>query len=483
MATTALDLPNATITSVSELLRLRKISPVELLEATLERIERLQPILLSFETPTPEYALLRAKEAEKEIIQGRYRGPFHGIPYTLKDWIDVKGVRTTFGGPSGSDSEYMPHESSTIHTLLEEAGGVLVGKVDPGIYFSGIERQRGGAGRQTEGVGCRNAWDPTRSPGTSSAGSGSATAASMGLGSVGVDSGGSVRHPASNSGLVGMRPTQGRISGSGVKASPLTTDQAGPITKTVEDNAIMMDILGVYDPTFSSSINEPTYDHRSGLRDGIKGMRIAVPVDDWVWKDWLSEEEEEVVRQAIMVLEDLGAFTFEVKLPLAGEARANLAAVAGGGHLYYLEHFTEKQMSRWPGLREELETGLQGTVGDYLKNEIKVKLIRQEVNAIFKEGADIIAMPTGSTYGDSWDAVTAVIRGRTVPAGSRAVYRNGMASRCGHPALSVPCGFGNNDRWPIGLMIQGRELQEALLYRVAYAYEQATGWHLRQPTI
>lgn len=473
MTTNNLDLDNATITNLAPQIQRRQISPIELTEATIQRMERLQPILFSFITPTPEYALMQAKEAEKEIMHGGYRGPFHGIPYTLKDWIDAKGVPTTFEGPRGPVQHYMPTESSTIHTLLQEAGGILMGKVDPGI---GIERSLDGP------VGCRNAWDTTRSPGTSSSGSGSATAASMGLASIGADTGGSVRHPASNSSLVGMRPTQSRISGFGVKASPLTCDQAGPLTKTVEDNAIMMDILGAYDPKDPASVNEPVYDHLASLREGVKGMRIGVPVDSWVWNDWLSEEEEQVVRRAIGVLEELGASIIDVRVPLSGESRALMQAVGGGGALYYLENFTEEQMSAWPEVRANLEASLQRPLKDHFEAVLKLTNVKQEVEAVLKE-VDVIAMPTGSTYGDAWDAETATIRGRVVPARSRAVWRNGMASVCGHPAVSVPCGFGNEDKWPIGLMLHGQRLQEPLLYRVAYAYEQATEWHTRHPII
>lgn len=473
MTKKSIDLDSATVTEMSELLRCRKVSPVELTQATLERMEKLQPILFSFTTPTPEYAILRATQAEKEIAQGRYRGPLHGIPYTLKDWIDVQGIRTSFGGPGGADACYVPTESATAHTLLEAAGGILVGKVVPGIGIG-----RGGIGP----VGCRNPWDSTRSPGTSSSGSGSATAASMGLVSLGVDTGGSVRHPGSNSGLVAMLPTRGRISGFGIKGSAITTDQAGPLTKTVEDNAIVLRTLGAYDPKDSASINEPSYDYVAGLRDGIKGMRVGVPVDDWVWKDWLSEEEEEVVRLALAVLEKLGACVIDVKLPLAGESRALLDAIGAGSALYYLEHFTKAQLAPWPDLVANLEAPLVRPVGEYLQSILQCARLRQEVNAVLTT-VDIIAMPTGSTYGDAWDAETTVIRGRTVPVRLRAAYRNAMANLCGHPALSVPCGFGHHGRWPIGLMLQGRPLNEALLYRVAYAYEQATDWHLRHPQL
>ena len=177
-----LDLATATIIGLGERIRRRELSPVELIEATNERIERLQPLLHSFVTHSADYALERARQAGRGVAANRYRGPLDGIPYTLKDVIATRGVRTTFGNPRGVD--YRPQESATVQRLLEEAGAILVGKVVSEI------------GRGSDGpVGCRNAWDPTRSPGTSSRGSGSATAASLGLLSIGTDTGGSVRHP------------------------------------------------------------------------------------------------------------------------------------------------------------------------------------------------------------------------------------------------------------------------------------------------
>jgi aspartyl-tRNA(Asn)/glutamyl-tRNA(Gln) amidotransferase subunit A len=304
----------------------------------------------------------------------------------------------------------------------------------------------------------------------------------MGLGSIGTDTGGSVRHPGSNSNLVALRPTHGRISGFGVHGSSVTTDQAGPLTKTVEDNAIMMHILGVYDPKDPISVNEPRYDYQPGMQDGIKGIRIGVPVDDWVWKDWLSEEEETVCREAISVLQELGASVTEVALPRAAEARSNSFSSRAPGALIYTGKFTREQLDAWPEVGTGIDEALQESAVDYLRLQQHRALIRQEANEVLRN-VDVIAMPTGSTYGDAWDAENIVIRGRTVPARSRAVYRNALASICGQPAISVPCGFGNNDRWPIGLMLHGRELREALLYRIAWAYEQATPWHKRHPNL
>jgi Asp-tRNA(Asn)/Glu-tRNA(Gln) amidotransferase A subunit family amidase len=470
MAKVGLDLDTATITTLGPLIRRKEVSPVEVVEASLQRIQRLQPKLLPFITITAEHAMMRAKQLEGEVLHGRYRGLFHGIPYTLKDVIATRGIKTTWGDPKEVD--YKPQESAAIHTLLDDAGGILLGKVVSEI------------GRASQGVvGCRNAWDPTRSPGTSSSGGGSATAASMGLGSIGTDTGGSVRHPGSNSGLVAFLPTYGRISIFGVHGSAVTTDQAGPITKTVEDNAIMMDILGVYDPRASNSLLEPRYDHRAFLREGIKGVRIGVPVDDWVWKDTLSEEEEEVCRKAVTVLEELGAYVSEVKLPRGGDCRSNLMSTTGPAALYYLDHFTEEQLARWPeAARGDPQGAIREPVEKHLRLLEQRALIKQEANEALAT-VDLIAMPTGSTYGDAWNEKEVTIRGRKWPARSRATYRNGLASICGHPAASVPCGFGNNGRWPIGIMLHGKPLSEPLLYRVAWAYEQATEWHKRHPDL
>ena len=469
MSMATIDLNTATIMGLSEALRTGALSPVDLVTATLERIEALQPTLQCFTTVTPELALRRARDAERDMAQGRYRGPLHGIPYTLKDVVATQGIRTTFGDPKGVD--YAPKANATLYTLLDDAGGILLGKVVSEI------------GRDSLGpVGCRNPWNPQWSPGTSSSGSGAAVAASLGLASIGTDTGGSVRHPASNSGVVGMKATFGRVSRFGVWASSWSTDQAGPLTKTVEDNALLLEILGQYDPLDPVSLNEPGYAYRAHLRDGIQGLKIGVPVDDWVWTDWLSEEEEQVVRDALNVLKTLGASLIEVRLPRAAEARAILSELVSETPVYLDDHFTAEQIDAWPEHHGSRERGRAQPFADYLRAQQQRAWICQEAIAVLK-AVDVIAMPTGSTFGDAWNAETVVIRGRERPARSRAVYRNGLASLTGHPALSVPCGFGLQDTFPIGLMMHGRPLEEALLYQVAYAYEQATDWRKRHPPL
>ncbi len=457
---TRIDLLNTTISQVGRSIQARQLSPVELTQACIEQSERLDPTLKAFTTFTPEYAINRAQQAEQEIASGIYLGPLHGIPYTLKDVIATQGIRTTFGNPRMID--FKPEKSATVHVLLEKAGAVLLGKV-----YSHI-------GRGDNPVMCYSPWDPTTSPGTTSSGSGSAVVSGMGLLSIGTDTGGSVRHPASNCGLVGFKATFGRISRFGVWATSWTTDQAGPLTKTVEDNAIVMESLAVHDPQDLVSINLEPGEYRSGMTDGIKGLRIGLPADHWVWKEWIDQDEEDVVRTAVGVLEELGAEIVEVALPLAYESRNN--SLAAEGPVWLRDNFSEEVLGEWPELHPQIERGETQSFADYLHSQQKRMAIRQEAISVLQT-VDVIAMPTGSTIGDKWDAVTANIRGREVAARSRAVYLNGLGSQTGLPAISVPCGFAKEGRFPVGLQLVGRDLEEALMLRVGFAYEQATPWH------
>ena len=311
-----LDLSSATIVDVGREMAGGRLSPVELITATLRRIERLNPTLKAFLTVSGEHAMERAREAESEIAAGRYRGPLHGIPYSLKDVIATKDVPTTFGHPRLHD--FRPAEDATVRRLLDDAGAILVGKV-----YSQI-------GRGDSIVDCCNPWDVTRSPGTSSSGSGSAVAAGLGPLSIGTDTGGSVRHPASSCNLVGIRATFGRISRHGVLAPSWTHDQAGPLTRTVEDNALVMETLGRFDPLDPVSVERPAEKFRESLADGVKGLRIGVPTDRWLWEREI-EEVEDLVRAAIGVLEGLGASVREgVAAPIGRESgRAFQAQPAG----------------------------------------------------------------------------------------------------------------------------------------------------------
>ena len=460
------DLLDSTIAQTSLAIRKRELSPVELVEACIRRSERLDPVLKAFTTLTADYAIARARQAESEIAGGRWRGPLHGIPYTLKDVIATREAPTTFGNPRGID--FKPEKSAAVHDLLQEAGAALLGKV-----YSHI-------GRGETPVMCYSPWDPSTSPGTTSGGSGAAVAAGMGLFSIGTDTGGSVRHPASNCGVVGFKATFGRISRAGVWATSWTTDQAGPLTRTVEDNAIVMEAVTGYDPDDLASVNLPPGEYLSSIKDGVRGLKIGLPADEWVWKEWIGQDEENAVRRAVGVLEGLGAEVVAVNIPLAREARNN--SLAAEAPVWLRDNFPEHVLDEWVELHPQLERGEAQTAAEYILAQQKRMAIRQEAAAALRE-VDAIVMPTGSTIGDKWDATTAIIRGRTVPARSRAVYLNGMASQTGLPAISIPCGFAKEDRFPVGLQLIGRDLEEATLLRLAYASEQAVGWHRRRPPV
>ncbi|MDE2937540.1 MAG: amidase [Chloroflexota bacterium] len=327
---------------------------------------------------------------------------------------------------------------------------------------------------------CYSPWDPSTSPGTTSGGSGAAVASGMGLLSIGTDTGGSVRHPASNCGVVGFKATFGRVSRAGVWATSWTTDQAGPLTKTVEDNAIAMEALTGYDANDLVSINLPPGEYLSGLNESIRGLRIGLPADSWVWRDWIGQDEEDAVRRAVAVFEELGAEVSEVRIPLSYEARNN--SLAAEAPVWLRDNFSEDVLKDWVEIHPQLERGDEQTFVEYIHAQQKRMAIRQEVAGVLQR-VDAIAMPTGSTIGDLWNAEAAVIRGRTVPARPRAVYLNGMASQTGLPAISIPCGFAKDGRFPVGLQLVGRDLDEALLLRLGYAYQQATDWHIRRPPV
>ncbi len=208
-----------------------------------------------------------------------------------------------------------------------------------------------------------------------------------------------------------MKATFGRISRFGVWASSWSTDQAGPLSKNVEDNALLLEFLGGYDPQDPVSLNVPRYDYRASLQEGIQGVRIGVPVDDWVWKDWLSKEEERVVRDAVHVLETLGASVIEVHLPRAAEARAVLAALVSETPVYIDDHFTPEQMAAWPEHHDAMQRGREQSFAEYLHAQQQRAWMSQEAVSVL-QAVDVIAMPTGSTFGDAWNAETVVIRGR-----------------------------------------------------------------------
>ena len=464
----SIDLTETTIAGAAEVIQRGKLSPVELTQKTLERIEFLDHKIGAFTTITGDYALAKAREAENEISAGNYRGLLHGIPYTLKDLIDTAGIRTTYGYSSHQD--YVPQRSATVHQRLEAAGAILVGKVD--CHF-----------RRNIPVSCRNPWDLDRSPGISSSGSGASLAASLCLASIGSDTGGSVRIPASWSGVVGLRGTLGLLSRHNALGPSWSFDQLGPLAKTVEDVALVFGAIAGFDPNDPISLRGPVPNYASGLQANMKGMRVGVLVE-FIGAN-CTEEVEAAMREALSVLVDMGAQVQSVEIPHSSESTRVLTVVSEAeSAVDYRRVFSKERLDNIDDdIKEYLERGNSYTMEEYLEAQRMAAELRQEVAEAF-EDLDVIVSPTCLTTAVpiSQERQLIDVRGEQVDYLELLLRVTSIASVTGLPALSVPCGFDSNGL-PIGMQIMGRSLQEARILRLGHAYEQATEWHKARPAL
>ncbi len=464
----AIDLQKATIASLARILKSRKLSPVELTQAVLERIDSLDPKLNAFTTVTPDHALRQARQAEKEIVQGKYRGPLHGIPYTLKDLIDTEGIRTTYGYQSHQD--FVPKRSATVHIKLQEAGAVLVGKVD--CHF-----------RRRVPVRCLNPWDTSRSPGISSSGSGASLAASLCFASIGSDTGGSVRIPAAWCGVVGLKATFGLISRHNAFGPAWSLDQLGPLARTAKDTAIVLQAVAGHDPSDPVSLQDPIPDYLKGINSGIKGLKVGV-LEEFLGQD-CDEDVEAAVRKAVSVLRDLGAVVRAVTIPHAREGKEVTSMVSSvESSVSYVEEFPKERLDRIDAdVKESLERGRSYTFQQYLQAQRMAAVLRQETTRVLKD-VEVLVAPTCQVppppVATSMDPV--IVKGRQQDSRALILLVNTIASATGQPAISVPCGF-TKGRLPVGLHLMGRPMEERLLLRVSHSYEQATEWHLQHPDI
>src|SRR5262245_15692985 len=298
---------------LAALIKSRDVSPVDVVRAYLDRIEALNPALNAFITVTADHARARAREAEKEIAAGKYRGPLHGIPYAPKDILATKGIRTTNGSKVTAD--WVPTYESTITARLNNAGAIMLGKLNLLEFAmgSGVVSGFGPA---------RNPWDPAYGPGGSSSGSGAALAAYMTPLAIGTDTGGSIRNPAAMCGIVGLKQTYGRVSRYGVTTLSWTLDHAGPMTKTVADAADMLQVMAGPDPKDATAVRDAVPDYSTSLTGDVKGLRIGVPTNYFF--DEANAESSGAVRRAVDHLKAMGAKVVDVTVP-----HANLAGSAG----------------------------------------------------------------------------------------------------------------------------------------------------------
>ena len=477
-----------TIKDAAALIEKREASPVELTELFLERISAEDGKINSYITVWEKAAVEAARKAEKQISEGNYLGPLHGVPIALKDIFVTKNSRTTCGSKMLRD--FVAPYNSTVAERLLASGSVILGK-------NNMDEFAMGSSNETSYFGpVKNPWDTDRVPGGSSGGSAAATVANLCVASVGTDTGGSIRQPGSLCGVVGMKPTYGRVSRFGMIAFASSLDQAGPIAKTVEDAAIILSSIAGYDPLDSTSVNLPTADYSNALSADIKGLRVGIPKEYFV--SGMDPEVEKSVREAITQLEALGAEIVEISLPHSryavstyyiiapSEASSNLARYDGVRYTYRCENAETLRdlffRSRSEGFGDEVKRRIMlGTyalsTGYYDAYYVKAQKARTLIIRDFEdawEEVDVIASATSPE--------TAFGIGEKTDDPLKMYLSDVLTIPCniaGLPGISVPCGF-SSEKLPIGLQIMGKPFDEQTVLNAAYAYEQSTKWYEKE---
>ena len=445
-------------------LRAGDLSPVELTRACLDRIEAHDGRLHSYLHVASEKALASARRAEAEMQRGEWRGPLHGIPVALKDIFDTAGIPTT--GGSRIYRNRVPERDATVSARLEAAGAVLLGK----LTMSELAM----TGAPGFGEEARNPWNLDCAPGWSSSGSGVAVAAGLCAGACGSDSGGSIRFPASYNNVVGLMPTYGRVSRHGVIPLTWSIDHLGPMTRCVEDAALMLGVIAGHDPEDRTSSRAPVPDYRAALREEVRGLKVGVLRQGF---EGAEPETRHAVERAIAELETLGAVVEEVRVPHFEEMHvANCILYLSEGFAIYREALERQARSLGRVFRMYTCLGALFSAEEYIQAQRLRSRTRREVAALF-ERVDLLALPAASGPAQPLADFDPFML--TSPSRSAPLEIFNLAA-C--PALSVPCGFSAAGL-PIGLQLAARPFDEAGLLRAAYALQQHLGLHLRHPEL
>ena len=459
----------STIDEAARLLRAGKVSSLELVNAALERIERLNPSLNAFVTVTADSARKQARAADREIRAGKFRGPLHGIPISIKDNFLTKGVRTTAGSKILAD--FIPDFDSHVVARLKHAGAISLGKTILNEFAYGIHGQNPHYGD------VHNPWDLSRTPGGSSSGSAASLAAGIGFASVGTDTGGSLRIPASFCGIVGFKPTFGLVSLAGVVPLAESLDHAGPLARTVKDAAIVLSVIAGKYPKGVRALKF------TQLRRNLpRRFRIGWPANYFFNR--VDPEVQLAIQRAVKALESLGGRTAPISLPHAAESvEASTAVGLVEASQYHVaqKYFLQRAAEYSEDVRRRLELGLEVKALDYLD----AARVRRELTIDFDsafERVDVIVAPATACVAPRLGEAVVEIRGESVPLRTAVIDSNRPANFTGHPAISVPCGI-SSDGLPIGLQLIGPKWSEAKLLAIAHAYEQSEKWHEMRPAI
>lgn len=466
-----LDLANLSITQAAQALRAKEVSPLELTDAYLQRIEQLNPRVNAYITVTAERAREDAQRATEELVAGKARGPLHGIPVAHKDLYETAGIRTT--GGSRIHANHIPNADSTVARKLREAGTILLGKLNTHEYAYGVTTNNPHFGPT------RNPWDLERIPAGSSGGSGAAIAAGLATAATGSDTGGSIRMPASVCGVVGLKPTYGRVSKAGVLPLSYRFDHTGPLTRTVEDAALMLNAIAGYDPADATSLRVPVDDATAGIGKGIGSLRVGVPRGYFF--DELEDGIAAALELAIEELVRLGAKVRDIEIPGVAEGVQGLFGfVLAEAQEIHADSIKNRPQDFGADLREILcstapdSAALMSGMRACEALTVTMRTALETVDVLVTPTTPITAARIGEDmvrYGNVEEPLLMAMIRCTAPF-------NGTHL----PALSLPCGFTPTGL-PMGLQIVGRPFDEATVIRVGHAYEQATGWHRRTPAL
>ncbi len=451
--------------------RSRRFSPVDALEAHLARIAALDPKIGSYITLTAERALGQARAATVRYQKGAPLSSLDGVPFAPKDIFATRGIRTTHGSKLGAS--HVPDETATAVARLEEAGGVMLGKLNLLEFATG-------SGTESGFGPARNPWDLTRDPGGSSSGSGAALAAGLTPLSLGTDTGGSIRNPAARCGVVGLKPTYGRVSRYGVTPLAWTLDHAGPMARSVGDTARLLQVIAGFDAKDGSSARETVADYSAALGggDSLSGRSFAVAPE---LLSPLEPEVRVVFDRALAHLESLGAGRTSAQLPSVPAMNIACEVLVGSEAAVYHEENLRRPERRAlidPAVRMYATSGRFYMATDYVKAQRLRGQLQRELDTAL-ERADVLVCPTDPTL------TPRVGEAPKLEGREQMWFEYGtvnLGNLTGAPALSIPCGF-TPDGMPVGLQLFGRAFDEARLLSFAYAYEQTTTWRLRRPPL
>jgi aspartyl-tRNA(Asn)/glutamyl-tRNA(Gln) amidotransferase subunit A len=468
-------LVSLTISELAPKIKAKEISPVEVTEAVLTQVDRLQPILNSFITVLPEPARRQAKELEAAVMRGEYRGALHGIPIGIKDNIATAGIRTTVG--SQVLIKHVPAQDAYVVSRCKEAGAIIIGKEN-------LEEFAAGSTSNNLHYGAvHNPWNLDHIPGGSSGGGGANVAACVTFASLGTDLGGSVRGPANFCGVVGMKQTFGRVSQRGLLVTSFNGDHIGPMTRSVRDSALMLQALAGYDPLDPSTVPVPVPDFTSRLGQDLRGLKMGIPSNYYF--DIIDAEVETAVRQAIATLAELGVEAREVALPSMQYAGALRIAAMADSIVTHEPYLATHRQDYGPTVLYRTLAG-QFVLGRDYSKALKVQRLIKEEYARVLQDVDVLVTPVAPVAAWRIDAETVTLDGETYPVRGPG---SGITARCtspsnatGLPAMSIPCGF-TSAGLPIGLQLIGRPFEEALLFQVAHGYEAMSPSRGRRPAL